>query len=109
MVLDDNKTFDYYGIEDEDRIISNNLKTKKMRIYIIDIKNRRIPIEVDASETIGFGKQLYANLINSSEEFLFKFEAEILKDDKTFEFYGIEDGDVIITSRRMRGGCLNKN
>ena len=103
MVLNDNQTFDFYGIENEDRIISNNIKTKKIRIYIKDLKNRSITLEVDPSETIGIAKQMYANLINSSGHFKFKWEAQILKDDKTFEFYGIEDEDVIIYSPHMLG------
>ena len=105
MALDDNKTFDFYGIEDEDIIISNNIKSKKMTIYIKDLNNRSITLEVDPSETIGFAKKMYANLTNSSLHFKLKWDGQILKDDKTFEFYGIEDEDVIIYSPYMMGGC----
>ena len=108
MLLNDNKTFDYYGIEDYDVIISNNLK-KKIRIHIKNLKGFSTELEVDASETIAFGKKIYANLINNHENYMWKFDGMVLWDGNTFESYGIEDGDVISINSIVRGGCLNKN
>ncbi len=107
-VLNDNKTFEYYGIEDFDIILSNTPKNKKIRIYITNIRGKPIPLEVDPSETIAYGKKLYGNLTNEFDR-VWKFEGSLLNNNKTFEFYEIEDGDYIISNRMMLGGCLNKN
>lgn len=38
--------------------------------------------------------------------FIWKFNAEVLQDDKTFEDYGIEDDDVILYCAPSPGGSL---
>lgn len=35
---------------------------------------------------------------------IWKFDGEVLKNDKTFSFYGIEAGDSIITNSQHQGG-----
>ncbi len=36
--------------------------------------------------------------------YIFKFNGEVLKDDKTIEYYGIEEDDVIILNTPQVGG-----
>jgi hypothetical protein len=36
--------------------------------------------------------------------YIFKFNGEVLKDDKTIEYYGIEEDDVIILNTPQIGG-----
>ena len=103
-VLNDNKTFEYYGIEDFDIILSNTPKNKKIRIYIKNLNGESIPLEVDPSETIAYGKKLYSILTNESSDSQWKICGSVLYNDKTFEFYEIEDGDNIISNSRLRGG-----
>ena len=54
---------------------------------------------VFTSDTISRGKQLYGD--GNAQ---WKADGEILKDDRKFGDYGIEDGDTIVSNDRTRGG-----
>ena len=70
----------------------------KISIYIYDIQGKSIRIEVDPNETISDGKRKYKIASNSSNSnLIWKFCGEVLKNDKTFEYYGIEDEDRILS------------
>ena len=100
--LNDDKTFHYYGIEEEDRIISV-LKSQKIEICIKTVYDKETKVEVYTFEKIAILKKTVSHLIGSSESFRLKFDGMVLRDDKTFEYYDIEDGDVLIVSTRMVG------
>ena len=103
MVLQDDKTLDYYEIEDGDVIISNS---KLMNIIIKDLKGYIHCLNVAGNTTIRQLKEKYAKAGGLSfSDSLFKWEGMILKDNKTLNFYGIEDGDIIISSSNVRAGC----
>ena len=107
MILNDDKTFDFYDIIDDDRIISqmSNISYKpKLRINIKDLKGKSVQLEVHSSDRIGYAKRLYANLVHLSNNYcMWKFDGVVLNDDKTFEYYGIEEGDNIISNDRLLG------
>ena len=107
MILNDDKTFAFYEIENDDIIISNisNISYKpKLRIYIKDLKGREVTLEVHSSDTIGYAKRLYANLVHLSNDYYqWKFDGLILNDNKTFEYYEIEKDDIIISTDRLVG------
>ncbi len=81
----------------------------KISIYIYDIQGKSIRIEVDLNETISDGKRKYKITSNSSDSnFIWKFNGEILKNDKTFEYYDIEDDDRILSVIPNMGGGHNE-
>lgn len=57
---------------------------------------------VKKTDTISAAK--IASGYNPPNNFKWKSDGEILKDDKTFEFYGIEEDDMIIVSKNQIGG-----
>ena len=56
----------------------------------------------------------FTDLISSAKEkvgdkgFVWKYNGEILKDDKTIEYYGFENEDVIVKGERVIGGKKSK-
>ena len=107
MILNDDDTLDSYGIEDGDIIISKETSVSgydyKMRIYINDHK-RNTSIEVHPSDKIGYAKEIYANLNHShNHDFKWICNGELLNNNKNFEFYGIEDGDTILSNEILLG------
>ena len=70
-----------------------------MKIYINDPKNNKIVVRVYLNDTIYEVKKRYGN-----ENIILKFDAMVLKDDKTIEDYGIEDEDILVATERVLGG-----
>ena len=87
-MLKDEKTFSDYCIEEGDCIVSND-RTKKITIIIM-YKGRVKSIVVDTSDTISRGKSEYGN-----RNAQWKFNGQVLRDEKTFSDYNIKDGDYI--------------
>ena len=96
-VLNNEKTFSDYKVEDGDYIISND-RTKKITIYIKDMNTSK-SIVVGTSDTISKGKSLYGN--GNAQ---WKLDGQVLRDEKTFSDYNVEDGDYIQSNERSRGG-----
>ena len=96
-VLNNEKTFSDYNVEDGDYIISND-RTKKITIYINDMNTSK-SIVVGTSDTISKGKSLYGN--GNAQ---WKFDGQVLRDEKTFSDYNVEDGVYIQSNERSRGG-----
>ena len=69
-----------------------------MRIFIVSRKNR-VSLDVKKNDTIREVK-IKAGFISSQ----FKYDGELLQDDKTIEYYGIEEDDVIASNARSIGG-----
>ena len=73
-----------------------------MNSFNIKIKNPRGKekiLRVNSNDTINTVK------VNAGYNgYIFKFNGEVLKDDKTIEYYGIEEDDVIILNTPQIGG-----
>ena len=70
-----------------------------MRIKLKDAKDITKTFEVDKNMTIGEAKEMIDQV-----DKVWRYDGEILKDDKTFSDYDIEEGYEITTSDRTRGG-----
>ena len=65
---------------------------------------KQYPLIVKPSDKIITGKKL-----SNQENAVWKYNAEVLSNEKTFDDYGIEDEDAIITNTKVIGGInLNK-
>lgn len=74
----------------------------RITINIMKYNGESKSIVVDISDTISRGKSLYGN-----ESVQWIFNGEVLKDEKTFSDYDIEEGDRIISNERIRGMSMN--
>lgn len=68
-------------------------------IVISNMNGRKSNLIVWTSDTISRGKELYGQ-----GDPQWKVDGEVLKNDKKFSDYDIEDGDTIISNDRSRGG-----
>ena len=59
-------------------------------------------LTVKKTDTISAAK--IASGYNPPKNFKWKSDGQVLNDDKTFDFYGIEEDDVIIVSKNQIGG-----
>ena len=71
----------------------------EITISIKNLLGRAESIKVKTTDTISTGKIKYNK---GSPQW--KFNSRVLKDDKTFDFYNIEDEDTIISNDRSEGG-----
>ena len=71
----------------------------RITIIVQNIKGDKKSIVVDTSDTISKGKSLYGNANTQ-----WKFDGQVLRDEKTFSDYGFEDGDCIYSNEPIRGG-----
>ena len=77
----------------------------QITIYIKNLFGSSIKLNVYKNETIGEGKRKYQKLTNSCiSDPQWKFDGEILQNNKTFDFYEIEDHDNITSNERSEGG-----
>ena len=70
-----------------------------MRITIITAGRKKKFVRLEENITIQEAKQ-----ISGYNGYVWKFNGEVLKDDKTLSYYGIEDDDVICSNRHYEGG-----
>ena len=70
-----------------------------MRIKLSNSKGQIKTFEVDENMTIKKAKEITGEIAK-----LWIFCGEILKEDKTFSDYGIEEDDLIISTYEMKGG-----
>ena len=74
-------------------------KMSSITIVISNMNGRKSNLMVWTSDTISRGKELYGQ-----GDPQWKVDGEVLKNDKKFSDYDIEDGDTIISNDRSRGG-----
>lgn len=67
-----------------------------VNVYLVDLKGNRTQINIDLSDTIGNKKKE----LNQSESH-WKYDGMILRDDRTFASYQIEDNDTIVSVNRI--------
>ena len=70
-----------------------------MKIFIQDIKGIKVEINVNSNDTIYEVKKKYGD-----HYVMLKYNGEILNNNKTIEYYGIEEEDIIIANQRVLGG-----
>ena len=77
-----------------------------MRIYIRVFTGRKIALDVSSSTTTRELKNLFLSRYPDAyqEEFEFEFHQEIMRDDKTLDYYDIVDDDTIIERGIYMGG-----
>ena len=76
-----------------------------IRLYIKNLQGRSWQLTVCGSDTIYQGKQKYKTISNSNNsDPQWKFGSQVLKNDKTFDFYGFENDDNITSNDRSEGG-----
>ena len=95
-ILGDDKTLLDYDIEDGDIIVSISQNNPgNIRIRICYPKGNEKTVEVNLNMTIKEAKEQYDLIYN-----IWKFDGIVLNNAKTFENYGVEDGDDIISTYR---------
>ena len=75
-----------------------------MKIIILDSKNRKIELNVSDDLTIREVKEKYYSALGDFRRVNFKYDGEVLRDDKQLCDYGIEDYDCIVSGLEYRGG-----
>ena len=75
-----------------------------MNIIIATPDKKKTQIKVTKNQTIGQGKEEFYRVIGNRNNNQWKFMAEVLKDNKTFAEYEIEDKDEIEANPLSRGG-----
>ena len=76
-------------------------------IRIKDLEEHIISITVSSSDTIENGKRKYCTAKNRSfNDYQWKFGGRVLHNEKTFNDYEIEDGDMIGSNDRSEGGKM---
>lgn len=76
-----------------------------IRLYIKNLQGRSWQINVNGSDKISQGKLNYKNISNSNNsDPQWKFGSQVLKNDRTFDSYGLENDDNITSNDRSEGG-----
>ena len=77
-----------------------------INIRIITQKGEETLITVRLDETISSAKEKFYNKVGSGEKDQWKWDGTVLKDNDIFSDIGIEDKDIILVSRNLKGGGL---
>ena len=74
-------------------------------IYIKNLQGKSVMINVKDNDKIMDGKRKYREKIGSQNpDPQWKYGSQVLKNEKTFGYYGIEEGDNITSNDRSEGG-----
>lgn len=78
----------------------------EVKLYIKTLKNRITEIHISLDSKISKGKEKWKEADKSKNNYdpQWKFGSMVLKDDRTFNDYGIEEEDNITTNERNEGG-----
>ena len=79
-----------------------------MRI-IIDFRGREFDLDVSGSTTIRELNNLLSERYHVTSNLQFKFNGECMRDDKSLNYYDVEDGDIIVANKIAVGGPLYAN
>ena len=77
-----------------------------MKITIQGLNNRIIVIEVEPNDTIESGKEKYKKKAGINDDLQWKFGGGPLDNDKTFDYYYIQDQDLITSNTTREGGKI---
>lgn len=75
-----------------------------MKITIQGLNNRITIIYVNNNDTIEKGKQIYKEKTGITDDLQWKFGGGPLDNDKTFDYYYIQDEDQITSNTTREGG-----
>ena len=75
-----------------------------MRIIIRDFRGREFDLDVSGSTTIRELNNLLSSKYHVTSELIFKFDGDYMRDDKSLDYYGVEDGDIIAAVKIIGGG-----
>ena len=70
-----------------------------MKIYIKNMKDIDVAIDINENDTILDVKRKYGKI-----NIILKYNTQILNDNKTISFYEIEDGDILFAIEKILGG-----
>lgn len=75
-----------------------------MNLVVKDIKLHEKQLEVSKSDTIAYGKTKLG--YTPVDGWNFKFDGEILENNKKFGDYDIDEGDILFVSKKVVGGQI---
>lgn len=76
-----------------------------MKVFIVDSKNRKIPIEVNLNDTIENLKEKIKVKMGINENIVIHINGQILDcDSKILDDYDIDEGDIITVVMQFRAG-----
>ena len=75
-----------------------------MRIIIQDFRGRKFVLNVSGSTTIRELKNLLSSRYHVTSNLQFKFDGDYMRDDKSLNYYDVEDGDIIAAVKIIGGG-----
>ena len=75
-----------------------------MRIIIRDFRGRKFDLDVSGSTTIRELNNLLSSKYHVTSKLQFLFDGEYMRDDKSLNYYDVEDGDTIEAGRYFGGG-----
>ena len=75
-----------------------------MRIIIQDFRGRKFVLNVSGSTTIRELNNLLSSKYHVTSNLLFLFNGEHMRDDKSLNYYDVEDGDIIVADEIIIGG-----
>lgn len=78
-----------------------------MKIFVVDSKNTRIPIEISENDTVKTLKDKIKNKMGINKDIILHMNGEIFDDDnKILDEYGIEENYVVTYVMQFRAGRL---
>ena len=83
------------------------MNNDKILVHIKNMKTKKeFDLYVRPTDTIGSAKRIYMKEFNipNIEYITWNIDAQILKNDKTFQSYEIEDDDLIVSIYKVVGG-----
>ena len=75
-----------------------------MRIIIRDFRGRKFDLDVSGSTTIRELNNLLSSKYHVDSKLKFLFDGEHMRDDKSLNYYDVEDGDTIVAGRYFAVG-----
>ena len=71
---------------------------------VINYMNKKILFDVSGSTTIRELKDLLSSKIDDNYKCIFLFDGELMRDDKSLDYYGVEDHDIIHANPNIIAG-----
>ena len=72
---------------------------------VINYMNKNILFDVSGSTTIRELRDLLSSRIDDNFKGIFLFDGELMRDDKSLDYYGVEDHDIIHANHKMLMAC----
>lgn len=79
-----------------------------MKIFIVDTKNTKIPIDINENDTVDVLKEKIKNKMGVNRDIILHMNGQIFENNQELKNYDIEDNCVVTYTLQFRGGRLNK-